>query len=40
MLIALLEIAGDEALCLDDNVLHEFMILLRCHLLAQFRHLF
>ena len=40
MLVAFLEVAGNKALCLDDDVLHELMILLRCHLLAQFRHLF
>ncbi len=40
MLVALLEIAAHEALCLDNDILYELMLSLGSHLLAQLLHLF
>ena len=34
--VVLAEVAGDEALCLDDDGLHELMVLLWRHRLCQF----
>ena len=39
MLVVLLEVAAHEALCLDDNVLHQGVVLLGCHGASQLLHL-
>ena len=39
MLIAFLDVATHEPLCLDDNVFHEFVVVFGCHGLLEFFYL-